>query len=357
MPDPTIAATPDALTPPWLTGALAEHLDGAVVTDVDRTMVGTGQMGDSVRLLLSYDRPTAAPATLVAKLPATDATSRATAAAMGSYENEVSFYRELAPKLPVRAPRCYLALHDPGTHDFVLLLEDLAPAQQGDQLRGCTVDEAALAVEELPKLHAPLWADPMLATLPWLHRGDENTTAMHAALLVSLFDGFRDRYTDRLDPEVLALAERFVPRLINYLGDRSGPWTVAHNDYRLDNLLFGTSEGGPPVAVVDWQTVSHAPGISDLSYFLGAGLLPDDRSKNETEIVHEYHHGLRAAGVSLDWNELWRDYRRYTFSGLVMAIGASMLVVQTDRGDEMFMAMANRHGRHALDLDAESLIA
>jgi hypothetical protein len=34
-----------------------------------------------------------------------------------------------------------------------------------------------------------------------------------------------------------------------------------------------------------------------------------------------------------------------------MALAASMLVERTDRGDEMFMAMAHRHAQHALDLD------
>ena len=35
---------------------------------------------------------------------------------------------------------------------------------------------------------------------------------------------------------------------------------------------------------------------------------------------------------------------------------ASMLVVQTPRGDEMFMTMAERHGQHVLDHDAEGLL-
>jgi hypothetical protein len=33
-----------------------------------------------------------------------------------------------------------------------------------------------------------------------------------------------------------------------------------------------------------------------------------------------------------------------------------MLVEQTPRGDEMFMAMAHRHSRHILDLDAPALL-
>ena len=42
--------------------------------------------------------------------------------------------------------------------------------------------------------------------------------------------------------------------------------------------------------------------------------------------------------------------------GLLMAVGASMLVERTERGDEMFMTMASRHSQHVLDLDATELI-
>jgi hypothetical protein len=39
-----------------------------------------------------------------------------------------------------------------------------------------------------------------------------------------------------------------------------------------------------------------------------------------------------------------------------MAVAASMLVERTNRGDQMFLAMASRHARHALDLDAPALL-
>ncbi|MEY2448044.1 MAG: hypothetical protein QOH79_1520 [Acidimicrobiaceae bacterium] len=351
MSSSSIPTTSDSITPEWLTEVL-----GAPVVSVDREMVGTGQMGDSVRLTLGYEADTEGPASIVAKLPALDPTSRATAAAVRSYEIEVSFYRELAPTLAVRAPRCYLARHDQVTDDFVLLLEDLAPARQGDQLAGCSVDQAATAVDELPRLHAPRWGDAALASMPWLHRNTPESNVLTTMLVTGLYDGFRSRYADRLDPDVYALCERFIPRLSSYLDERPGQWTVAHGDYRLDNLLFGTDEGGPPVAVVDWQTVAHGPGVADLSYFIGAGLLPVDRAAHEDDLVRAYHGALRSAGVDLDWDDCWQQYRRYAFAGLVMAVAASMLVKQTERGDHMFMAMANHHGRHALDLEAEALI-
>ena len=43
-------------------------------------------------------------------------------------------------------------------------------------------------------------------------------------------------------------------------------------------------------------------------------------------------------------------------AGLVMAVGASMLVERTERGDAMFMAMATRHAQHILDLEAIDLL-
>jgi ecdysteroid kinase len=344
------------LTGERLTELLAPHLDGAAITHVEQTPVGTGQMGDCVRLALTTDRPAGLPPTLVAKIPSTDETSRATGAALRSYEIEVSFYRSLLPTLDVRVPHCYHADYDPVTADFLLLLEDVAPACQGDQLTGCSVDQAAIAVNELPGLHAPRWGDRALERLDWLHRNSEESGAFLATLISGMFPGFCDRYADRLDGDVVKLAERMTQGLRTLVADRPRPWTVTHGDYRPDNLLFGTTDDASPVVVVDWQTGVLGAGVADLSYLLGAGLVEDDRRSSERDLVRLYQDGMRARGVDLAWDELWDQYRRFSFGGLVMAIAASMLVERTERGDEMFITMARRHGQHALDLEATDFL-
>jgi len=48
--------------------------------------------------------------------------------------------------------------------------------------------------------------------------------------------------------------------------------------------------------------------------------------------------------------------RNGAFGGIVTAVVASMIVKRTDRGDQMFCAMTNRHAAHALDLDSLSLL-
>ena len=109
--------------------------------------------------------------------------------------------------------------------------------------------------------------------------------------------------------------------------------------------------------MVDWQTVGLGPGPSDLSYLLGASLLPEVRRRHERELVERYAQRLLAHGVAVEGDDLWDDYRRFAYGGLIMAIVASTLVRRTDRGDEMFTAMADRHAVQALDLDSLALLA
>ena len=352
MPSLIIGATAEELlTPEWLSDALDLPISG-----VKLTPVGTGQIGDCERLEFTYSEPCDGPKSLVAKVPSQEPTSRNAGVALGTYRKESYFYRELRDKLSVRAPWCHYVDFDDATSEFVLLLEDLAPAVQGDQITGCTPDQAALAVAELPNLHAPMWGDSKLKEMAWLSGGYGENPDMTAQFVGSLYVGFKARYADRIDDDILELADRMftkMPQMYD-LGDR--PRTLQHSDYRLDNMLFGTDEGGPPMAVVDWQTLAHGYGIADLSYFLGAGLPVADRRKHDEDLVRLSHERMVGLGVDLSWDELWWQYRRHTTSGLVMAIGASQVVGQTERGDDMFVAMAQGAGRHALDLDFEGTL-
>ena len=341
----------DDLSAAWLTAALAPHGMGTVVA-VSATAIGTGQVADSVRLALTWDPPDSGPQTLVAKVTAADETSRAAAAATQTYEVEVGFYSDLAEALPIRSPRCYHAAFDAETLGYVVLLEDLAPAEPGDQLTGCSPAGAQAALDEIAELHAPRWGDPSLNDLAWLARHSDNYPDELAVLVMLMLPGFVERYGPRLSPEVVDLAKRFVPRVASYIRAQEPPFTIVHGDFRVDNLLFGRER----VCVVDWQTVTLGPGLSDVSYLLGASLPTDVRRAEEEQLVRSYHERVTALGVKLEWDRCWADYRRYAFGGLIMAIIASMIVGRTDRGDDMFVTMAERHGLHTLDLGSEALI-
>lgn len=357
---PAIVTTAADVTCDWLTEALAWGgvAGGGVVESFTAATVGTGQMGENVRFDLQWEQSGRRPHSVVAKFPSTDPTSRATATGGGSYAREVYFYRELANTVGIRTPQCYFADVDPASGDFVLLLEDLAPRVQGDQLSGCSPDAAELVLAELAALQVPRWNDQSLHDIEWLSRRSAATSPL-TELYRGLLPGFMAGIGANLSDDASELISRFADRLIPWVaGSSDAHLVVTHGDFRLDNMMFGAI--GPtsdPVAVVDWQTPGHGRPSSDLSYFLGAGLLPDTRRASERALVETYHGRLVAAGVegySLD--DCWDSYRRESFTGIVMAVVASQIVVRTERGDEMFLAMASRHAEQALDLEAESVI-
>jgi hypothetical protein len=234
----------------------------------------------------------------------------------------------------------------------------MAPAEQGDQIAGCTPEQAEVAVRELVGLHAPLWEHSEVLTLDWLAGDPDGGRDMALMMLPMLWQGFGERYAEVLPAHVLEAGGMLFEHLDAYLTPPTDARTIVHGDYRLDNLLLGPPGGPTPIAVVDWQTCMVGSGAADVAYFIGAGLLPDVRRDVELDLLHRYHDDLLAAGVGdFGWDRCWDDYRRGAWSGLLMAVGASMMVVRTDRGDRMFMAMADRHARHVLDLDAVQVIA
>ena len=71
--------------------------------------------------------------------------------------------------------------------------------------------------------------------------------------------------------------------------------------------------------------------------------------------MQRYCAGLQAENIDVDYQNIWLQYRLLGTSGYIMAIVASVLVKQTERGDAMFAVMANRHGQQMLDLETEKL--
>jgi len=155
--------TPEGLTDSWLSSVLNSDVR---VRDSHR--IGDGLVGMNIRLELDSDG--SVPASLIAKLPSPDPASRATGIALRNYEREVCFYLEIAPTVDIRVARCHHAEWHADTGEFVVLMEDLAPAVQGNQITGCHPDQARTAVLELAKLHGPRWGDAGLDGLEWLSR-------------------------------------------------------------------------------------------------------------------------------------------------------------------------------------------
>ncbi len=349
------ASTVDAA---WLTEALAAASNGARVTGFTAASIGTGQVGENVRFELAWDRDDPAlPASVVAKFPSASDISREAAKLTGTYVREVGFYRDLRDHVTMTVPDVHRVEWDPDTHEFALLMNDLCDSEQGDQIAGCAVEVAETVIDEAVGLHAPTWGrTDEWRSFDWLGYPDAERTMQMTGLLQMLLPGFLDRFAERMSADDLDVGRLLVERygrwseLVTEWAEGPGEWCVTHGDYRLDNLLLGRAAHAPTVTVVDWQTVAVGIGPADVAYFTGAGLLADERRAHERRLVERYAAGLRNAGVEADDDTIWDGYVLGTASGYLMAVIASQIVEQTERGDAMFTAMAERPAEQMRDL-------
>jgi len=351
----------DDITARWLGERLEAHgYDNVRIDGFEAMPIGTGQLARTIRFSLQLrDADDSVPRSVVGKFPSEDPTSRATASG-GLYSNEVGFYKDLKPLVSIRTPECYHAEIDDAGAEFVLLLEDLSPAEPGDQIAGCDSTIARAGVLELAGLHAPTWNQSEHSHLSWLSKGTGAEQIGHIhQLFQQCLPGFLNSYQAQLDAAIVEIFEQ-VASATNYASQfaQSNAACLTHCDYRLDNLLI--RKGSAPVTLyaVDWQTVAPGNPLSDVALFVGGSLQPDERNANEQQIVRDYHGKLIELGVAdYDWQRCWTDYRLSAFSGFMTAVCASMMTERTDRGDKLFTTMAHRHARHARDLDAQALLS
>jgi hypothetical protein len=332
------------VTKEWLSSVL-----NVTVNNFKTTRMGTGQVSWTYRLTLSTSD---GPSSVVLKVASSNPESRNAGLSLGIYEKEICFYQDIAPTLNYLGSLaiCYHASWDPGKGTFALLLHD-AQAEAGNDIKGATVEQAQAAVRTLGRIHGDLLRNEHRRSANWLTRKSQ----VNQGLMEAFFAGFVERYHDNLKPEHLDVCRQFVGSFDAWQElqkMQSQPTGLVHGDYRLDNLLFG-NEG--ELTVVDWQTVFAGPVMADFAYFVGGSLKAQDRRKHLHELLKLYVAALGdETGMTAEL--ALRGLREQSFFGIVMCIASPMLVERTERGDEMFMVMMERHCTAVLDLQALSLL-
>ena len=121
--DMKLPLTSREITAEWLTNALAFRFPGVQVTGAEIADVINGT-STKIRVRVRYDR-----AGLDAGLPPTLIVKGGFEAHSPSmkdmYLNETRFYRDVQPYIDIHTPRCYYAGSDPGSHQSIVILEDL----------------------------------------------------------------------------------------------------------------------------------------------------------------------------------------------------------------------------------------
>jgi thiamine kinase-like enzyme len=366
MSDITIPRTPADVTAEWLTAALrgTQTITTSTVTSFDMDAdiaAGAGFMGQLARVKLHYDQPEpGAPAALIAKFPTYGPDNRAIADLFRMYETETRFYEEVAGKVELRTPRRYHSARAADSTDFILLMEDLAPARVGDQVVGCSKAQAELAIRELAKFHATWWESPSLAELDWVWAFNHPVRSAAAqGAYAGAWGPFKQIWAKHVPADVLALGEKFhdaLPKLLDRLA--AHPVTISHGDYRLDNLFFATPEGGDPLAVVDWQIMTLGNGLFDVAYFMAGAVSPADRRALEMDLLHMYHGILLERGVkNYSFDQCLLDYRTaamFCWQYAVIILGS--LDASNERGLALFTTILERFVSIIVDLNAGELL-
>ncbi|AGB23991.1 putative aminoglycoside phosphotransferase [Mycobacterium sp. JS623] len=348
---PGIPRTPENVTPAWLGSVL-----GAEVRYVGVTPIGTGQTGATYRVSATYAADVDLPDTFAVKLPATDDTVRERVAL--GYRSEVEFYTDVAEHMSVPVPGCYFSdISDSGA-DFVLVLADMAPAVQGDQIAGCTPEEAQLAVDAIAGLHGPSWCDPTwlgLASISMPKPGDEAAAKGLGDVSVMAADITIEKLGPRMSTEDCETLRAAMGLVTPWLLAEPDRFSLMHGDYRLDNLLFDPDR--TRITVVDWQTMGVGLPTRDLAYFTATSLAPEMRAEIERDLVSRYHDALSGYGVTgYDAETCWRDYRLGVVQApLISALGFAF-AASTERGDEMMLTMFHRGCRAIRELETLELI-
>ena len=353
------------VTAGWLTDRLiaaGEIVDGKV-TAFDSSLVGEGAglMSTVHRVTLTYEPGVDGPASVIAKFTTDSPGNRELGLSSAIYERETNFYRQVAPHGIVPAPRCFASEYDPVSGESVLLLEDLAGYREGDQVVGCTADQARTIIDTIVPLHLRYWGFRMTPELSWLWevQSAKQSGAISGAV-AALWEPCVARFGHLMSPELRAAGPRYVeqmPRLHQLMAQ--GPQTITHGDLRLDNMLFGTRPEHEAVVPIDWQALLVSNGVMDVAYLLSQNVTTEERRAHDRELIAHYHGRLVEGGVTgYGLDDCWRAYllgSLYTLAYAVFTGGG--LDPKTERGRRFMEAMVGRASDSVTELGALELLS
>jgi len=324
------------ITPDWLSAVLG----GTVETiECEQIGIGVGLLGRLYRLTLTGS---GVPSSLIVKLPTLDVGARTNVVEpLRFYEMEIAFYREAVDRMPISTAAVYHAEFDEASRDFCLLLEDLGTRRMEDQIAGCPIEDAEVAIDTLAEMHAHWWnSDDFPAWLP--QYSDQPYPLVIAGMFAQAWPRAVEIFGDHLTPTFRDYGDRY-PELVPWFMENLSlpPFTLCHGDFRLDNLFFGTEPSHPAITVVDWQICFKGRGAYDVAYFISQSLQTDVRRTNEQRLKDRYLAGLKSHGITYEDFEV--DYAKTVAYCFIYAIvAAGQIETANDRMRELLLSLLDR---------------
>lgn len=345
---------PEQVTRAWLEAALRERAPDVRLADASIVNVILGTSTKiRVRIATEPGSP-ALPPTLIVKGGFEEHSP-----AMGPmYLNEMRFYRDVQPHVPLPSPRCYFAGTDPGSHQSIVIMEDLVSrgVRFCSALQPQSPAQVARRLSAMARYHAATWNSPEFrpgGRFDWIggrHEGWSVTYQQHYLE--------PERWAHYMSlPRGVAVARKLQDRewmqhALKALGEvhRRQPACLCHGDTHLGNL-YEDADGSP--GFFDAQ-VARGPWQLEVSYHLVGALDVGERREHEPTLLRHYLAELSAQGIDAPSLEAaWDAHRREIAYGLFIFL-INETRFQTEAVNTAYTA---RFGAAAIDHDTHRLLA
>ena len=302
------------LTATWLTAALCRETPGA---RVESFAPSGGSRGTSERVGLRVGYNDVG---IAAGLPTaifTKATAgfrqRMLLGGADVIDGESRFFMGLRQRVHIEAPQGYWAKVDPRSWRSITVMEDIAATKGATFLApttGFTKGEILDLVQNLGRLHGPLWEHPAIADLKTPQQYLANTDA---------FLDFRKRAAvgmqrsrEVLPPPLLGQADRLhdaTRRSMELSTDAAR--TLLHGDCHAGQT-YRTAAGA--MGLSDWQGLLQGSWAFDVAYLINTGCDPDDRKAWQDDLLASYLDSLAASGgPRIAFSDALLTYRQHAF--------------------------------------------
>lgn len=354
-----IPENPEDITPEWLTQMLhhAQAIQKANVVSFNATPIGVGIgfVGRIVRFVLKYDKKeNQAPSSVVAKFPSTNPSlQRYWKKPPSLYEIENRFYKHIASQTSLTIPKQYYGEFDHEAQKGVIIIEDLTTLRAGDQVAGCSLSDAKIAIKDMAHFHSDFWESDKLNAISWLASFNQNVEGLHQRY-VDGWPAFYKKFGHQLSESVIAINKQVTQHGIairNRLA--TTPQTFVHGDFRLDNVFFDTNA----MVVVDWGGYRRGTCMWDVNQFICQSLNINERQQAEESLLQQYHQTLQSRGIEYDWDQFFYDYRSTTVITWVKIVRAMSLNTDiNNRAQKLAQIVIERVSTALVDHYSDDLI-
>ena len=270
-----IPASPEDITPHWLTEALRSTATidaSARVTEISKRTIdteGAGQSSWGSDLSVAYsDAASDPPRRLFVKgmLPNLEMYAEY---ALAGFRHELIFYQRIGPRTDIRVPRFYYGDLSSDPAAAVIVMESLASDEFATMDSGLSLSDAKLVLDELAHLHGRWWNSAEIDEFPWAADFMKVVAADHYVPRVpGIWKRLKEETPDLLNDDTRELGDHLVERIGDvWVRLLSAPRTVIQLDSRIDNVAFRTRSSGRCAVLFDW-VCGPGPAVWDLGLLL-----------------------------------------------------------------------------------------